>query len=159
MDTTYGYPEPSFVQGLIIQSADKNKLTEGVSSYKSGERMVAWIGGKNMGCVSQWQYPSYNGKVLKVGSSVKVVKPFLAFRMEASGTEALAIFPQTLPEGLHGRVVFCHIIGNAPTSGNCQIDFDLPDQFVETDATGGTGQTLGALLTRTIDFKHLLVLE
>ena len=28
--------------------------------YKTGERMVAWLGGKNMGAVTQWLYPSGN---------------------------------------------------------------------------------------------------
>ena len=58
-----------------------------------------------------------NGKVLKIGSKVKVLKSFEAFRMETSRTKALAVFPQSLPEGLSGTCVFLHSIGNAPTSG------------------------------------------
>lgn len=122
---------------------------------RTGERMVAWLGGKNMGAVTQWLYPSSNGKVLKIGASVKTVKSFEAYRMETSGTKALAIFPQKLPVGLKGKVVFLHSIGNAPTSGNALVAFDLPEAFQETDTTGGAGQTLGALLCLTTDFQHL----
>lgn len=50
-------------------------------------------------------------------------------------------------------------IGNAPTSGNALITFDLPKAFQETDTTGGAGQTLGALLVITTDFQHLEVTE
>ena len=159
MDSSYGYPTPSFVQGLIIQTDSKSKMTEDRSYYKTGERMVAWLGGKNMGSVTQWLYPSNNGKVLKIGASVKTVKSFQAYRMEASGTSALGIFPQKLPEGLLGKVVFLHSIGNAPTSGNALITFDLPTAFQETDTTGGAGQTLGALLVLTTDFQHLEITE
>ena len=109
--------------------------------------------------VTQWLYPSKNGKVLKIGMKVKVLKPFEAFRTETSGEDALGIFPQKLPVGLHGTVVFCHCIGNAPTSGNCLIAYDLPEDYQETDTTGGAGQTLGALLTMHTDFKHLEVVE
>ena len=159
MDRSYGYPHPSFVQGLMIQTTTDKTLVEGKSYYKRGERMVAWIGGKNMGCVSQWLYPSNNGKVLKIGSSVKVVKSFQAFRMESSGDDALGIFAQSLPEGLEGHIEFLHSIGNAPTSGNALITFKLPKSFQETDVSGGAGLTLGTLLCRTKDFQHLEVLE
>jgi len=155
MDTSYGYPSPSFVEGMIINTDSKSKMTDSKSYYKTGERMVAWLGGKNMGAVTQWLYPSSNGKVLKIGASVKTVKSFEAYRMETSGTKALAIFPQKLPVGLEGKVVFLHSIGNAPTSGNALIAFDLPKAFQETDTTGGAGQTLGALLCLTTDFQHL----
>ena len=159
MDASYGYPTPSFVEGLIIETDSKSKMSEDRSYYKKGERMVAWLGGKNMGSVTQWLYPSNNGKVLKIGASVKTVKSFQAYRMEASGTSALGIFPQKLPEGLKGKVVFLHSIGNAPTSGNALITFDLPTAFQETDTTGGAGQTLGALLVLTTDFQHLEITE
>ena len=160
MDRSYGYPKPHFVQGMIIQtSGDKGKMEESKSYYKTGERMVAWIGGKNMGSVTQWLYPSRNGKVLKIGTKVKVVKPFEAFKTETSGTDALGIFAQNLPVGLQGKVVFLHCIGNSPTSGNALIAFDLPESFQETDTTGGAGQTLGALLTMHTDFKNLEVVE
>ena len=158
MDSSYGYPEPSFVQGMILQ-AESSKMVQGTSYYKTGERMVAWYGGKNMGSVTQWLYPSNNGKVLKIGSKVRVLQSFEAFRMETSRAKALAVFPQKLPENLEGTVVFLHSIGNAPTSGNALITFDLPKAFQETDTTGGAGQTLGALLVITTDFQHLEVTE
>ena len=159
MDRTYGYPEPSFVQGLIVQTGKDKTVAEGKSYYKRGERMVAWIGGQNKGCVSQWLYPSSNGKVLKTGATVVVVKSFQAFRMETSGDDALGIFAQTLPEGLEGHVEFIHSIGNAPTSGNALITFKLPHSFEESDVTGGAGKTLGTLLCRTKDFHNLEVQE
>ena len=62
MDSSYGYPEPSFVQGMILQ-AESSKMVQGTSYYKTGERMVAWYGGKNMGSVTQWLYPSNNGRL------------------------------------------------------------------------------------------------
>ena len=57
------------------------------------------------------------------------------------------------------RCIFVGGIGNAPTSGNALITFDLPKAFQETDTTGGAGQTLGALLVITTDFQHLEVTE
>ena len=60
MDTSSGYPQPSFVEGMILQ-AKSSKMVQGTSYYKTGERMVAWYGGKNMGSVTQWLYPSNNG--------------------------------------------------------------------------------------------------
>lgn len=62
MDSSYGYPEPNFVQGMILQ-AESSKMVQGTSYYKTGERMVAWYGGKNMGSVTQWLYPSNNGRL------------------------------------------------------------------------------------------------
>lgn len=73
--------------------------------------------------------------------------------------QALAVFSQKLPEGLEGHVVFLHSIGNAPTSGNALITFDLPIGFQESDTTGGAGQTLGALTVLCKDFHHLEVQE
>lgn len=149
-----GYTQANYVQGMILQP-EEGKMVQSKSYYKTGERMVAWLGGKNMGAVTQWLYPSGNGKVLKIGSKVKVLKSFEAFRMETSRTKALAVFPQSLPEGLSGTCVFLHSIGNAPTSGNALITFDLPKEYQDADKTGGAGQTLGALLVLTTDFQHL----
>ena len=47
---------------------------------------------------------------MKIGSKVRVLKSFEAFRMETSSAKALAVFPQKLPENLEGTVVFLHSI-------------------------------------------------
>ena len=43
----------------VVLSAVGKKLGKS-GYYKTGERMVAWLGGKNMGAVTQWLYPSGN---------------------------------------------------------------------------------------------------
>ena len=53
MDSSYGYPTPSFVEGLIIQTDSKSRMCfkTGVTT-RPASRMVAWLGGKNMGSVT-----------------------------------------------------------------------------------------------------------
>ena len=61
-------------------------------------------------CCFSWAVRWWWGKVLKIGSKVRVLKSFDAFRMETSSAKALAVFPQKLPENLEGTVVFLHSI-------------------------------------------------
>lgn len=155
-------PEPAFVKGLVIEHKEGrfNKLDADTSYYKLGERIIAWHGGINRGSVTQWLYPSSNGEALKIGCKVKVLKSFRAFRMETSGAkgmEALSVFPQLLPVDLEGTVTYLHTVGNAPTSGDALINYELPRIFEEVDVTGGAGQTLGVLVTLTSDFSNLHV--
>ena len=84
MDSSYGYPTPSFVEGLIIQTDSKSKMC-----FKTGvttRRHLGWFsmaGRKKYGqCHQPWLYPSNNGK-----------ESFQAYRMEAwILTSALGIF-------------------------------------------------------------------
>ena len=154
MDSSYGYPTPSFVEGFIIQTDSKSKMCfkTGVTT-RPASRMVFHGSEEKIWapCHQPWLYPSNNGK-----------ESFQAYRMEAdigSSSAPAGIFPQKLPEGLEGKVVFLHSIGKAPTSGNALITLDLPKAFQETDTTGGAGQTLGALLVLTTDFQHLDITE
>eukprot|EP00913_Durusdinium_trenchii_P009141 g8591.t1 len=162
--------DPTFVKGMAFENGGK---VEEIDQLK-GERVVAWFGGQNRGSVTQWLYPSGDEEVLKVNCKVE---PFYAFRMGPAETEqtdedaedgdgeGLGVFEQLLPRGLEGWVVFIYDVGNAPTSGNALINYDLPKEFKEMGpvfgqeqgVTGGTGQTLGPLLTLTKDFSKLSV--
>ncbi|CAK9105368.1 unnamed protein product [Durusdinium trenchii] len=157
--------DPTFVKGMAFENGGK---VEEIDQLK-GERVVAWFGGQNRGSVTQWLYPSGDEEVLKVNCKVEVQEPFYAFRMGPAETEqtdedaedgdgeGLGVFEQLLPRGLEGWVVFIYDVGNAPTSGNALINYDLPKEFKEQGVTGGTGQTLGPLLTLTKDFSKLSV--
>ena len=69
-------------------------------------------------CLSWADTPGVSwGKVLKIGSKVRVLQSFEAFRMETSRAKALAVFPQKLPENLEGTVVFLHSILTLNRSG------------------------------------------
>lgn len=103
-----------------------------VSSTKQyfGERLAAFYGGKNRGIVTQWMYPSKNGKVIQKGQKVKVAQPFGAWRSEMAedqdGKAAAVIFTNVLPKGLTGTVLNVGATDGTPSAGNAMILFDLP---------------------------------
>jgi len=155
MDSSYGYPTPSFVEGLIIQTDSKSKMCfkTGVTT-RPASRMVAWLRGNTMGSVTShgFTHPTMERSPFKL----------IGWRPISGVPAPGGHFPTETPRRFGGESCF-------PAShrqrtdlwqcGNALITLDLPKAFQETDTTGGAGQTLGVLLVLTTDFQHLDIAE
>lgn len=119
----------------------------------TGERLIAWYGGKNQGSVNQWRFLSKNKMVIRKGQEVEVAKKIHAARAIYSGD--MSVFNVGVPAGYRGTVERVHG-DNVPTKGDAVIIFRLPEKW-DNYQTGGGGGTTGPLLVDVKEFAKLVV--
>ena len=61
--------------------------------------------------------------------------------------QALSVFPQLLPEDLERTVTYLHTVGNAPTSGDALINYELPRIFEDKTGSFWVEETLGSFFS------------
>jgi len=146
----------------IVMNPETKKKAEGVElkgdevteiDEFTGERLIAWYGGKNQGSVNQWRFLSKNKMVIRKGQEVEVAKKIHAARAIYSGD--MSVFNVGVPAGYRGTVERVHG-DNVPTKGDAVIIFRLPEKW-DNYQTGGGGGTTGPLLVDVKEFAKLVV--
>uniref|UniRef100_A0A7S2MZP2 Uncharacterized protein n=1 Tax=Zooxanthella nutricula TaxID=1333877 RepID=A0A7S2MZP2_9DINO len=90
--------------------------------YATKESILAWYKGQNMGLVTQWKYPSRNGKVVRRGCNVEAAK-WLVAKKEADA--ALLELPVPIPPKASGvvRETLSAGVADDPKSGDAVVEW------------------------------------
>jgi len=139
---------------IIEQHPNGSSTAVMVTPSYEGERMLGFYGGRSMGTVTQWLKPSHNSQVIRAGLRVRVVEEFLAYKFEFY-SDGLIAFPDPMPAGMNGTVVFMMNGGKVVNSGSAVVIFDLPDSW---EKSHNGGMSTGPLIVAAENFPFLEVL-